>query len=39
MSLPPLVRWDYDVSPQPGSPEAALLAALRPTDWIVRPKL
>ncbi|HTR53229.1 MAG TPA: oxygen-dependent coproporphyrinogen oxidase [Kofleriaceae bacterium] len=36
MSLPPLVRWDYDISPQPGSPEAALLAALRPTSWLER---
>lgn len=24
MSLPPLVRWDYNWHPQPGSPEAAL---------------
>src|SRR5690606_1881196 len=24
MSLPPLVRWDYDWQPQPGTPEAAL---------------
>src|SRR5690625_7477930 len=24
MSLPPLVRWDYDWHPEPGSPEAAL---------------
>jgi coproporphyrinogen III oxidase len=36
MSLPPLVRWDYDVMPQPGSPEAALLAHLRPTNWLDR---
>lgn len=36
MSLPPLVRWDYDVMPQPGSPEAELLAHLRPTDWLGR---
>ena len=36
MSLPPLVRWDYDVMPQPGSPEAALLAVLRPTNWLDR---
>src|SRR5262245_58291026 len=32
MSLPPLVRWDYDVMPQPGSPEPALPSHLRPTD-------
>src|SRR5690242_6521801 len=25
MSLPPLVRWDYDVRPEPGSPEAELV--------------
>jgi coproporphyrinogen III oxidase len=36
MSLPPLVRWDYDVSPQPGSPEAELVAHLRPTPWLAR---
>jgi len=24
MSLPPLVRWDYDWHPEPGSPEAEL---------------
>ena len=34
MSLPPLVRWGYDERPAPGSPEAALLEALRaPRDW------
>jgi len=38
MSLPPLVRWDYDVMPQPGSPEAELLSYLRPTDWLGRAK-
>jgi coproporphyrinogen III oxidase len=36
MSLPPLVRWDYDVMAQPGSPEAELLTHLRPTDWLRR---
>jgi coproporphyrinogen III oxidase len=36
MSLPPLVRWDYDVMPTPGSREAELVAALRPTDWLGR---
>jgi coproporphyrinogen III oxidase len=37
MSLPPLVRWDYDVMPQPGSPEAELLAQLHsPTNWLAR---
>ena len=38
MSLPPLVRWDYDVMAQPGSPEAELLTHLRPTDWLHRSK-
>jgi coproporphyrinogen III oxidase len=36
MSLPPLARWDYDVQVAPGSREAELVAALRPTDWLVR---
>jgi coproporphyrinogen III oxidase len=34
MSLPPLVRWEYDVHPEPGSREAELLSALKPTDWL-----
>ena len=38
MSLPPMVRWDYDVMAQPGSPEAELLTHLRPTDWLGRSK-
>jgi coproporphyrinogen III oxidase len=36
MSLPPMVRWDYDVMAVPGSPEAELLSHLRPTDWLHR---
>ena len=36
MSLPPEVRWDYDVQPRTGSPESELLAALKPTDWLTR---
>jgi coproporphyrinogen III oxidase len=36
MSLPPLVRWDYDVMATPGSPEAELLTHLRPIDWLAR---
>ena len=37
MSLPPLVRWDYDVTPAPGTPEARLLDVLRaPVDWLGR---
>jgi coproporphyrinogen III oxidase len=34
MSLPPSVRWTYDRHPEPGSPEARLLDALRsPRAW------
>lgn len=34
MSLPPLVRWDYDWHPEPGSPEAELYDVfLKPADW------
>jgi coproporphyrinogen III oxidase len=36
MSLPPLVRWDYDVRPEPGSPEAQLIEHLQPIDWLER---
>jgi coproporphyrinogen III oxidase len=35
MSLPPLVRWDYDYHPAPGTPEAELLDTyLQHTDWL-----
>lgn len=35
MSLPPLVRWDYDWQPEPGSPEAELYEKfLQPRDWL-----
>jgi coproporphyrinogen III oxidase len=34
MSLPPEARWEYGNVPEPGSPEAATLEALRSrTDW------
>ena len=34
MSLPPLVRWDYDAKPAPGSPESRLTDFfLKPRDW------
>jgi len=36
MSLPPLVRWDYDVMATPGSREAELVSHLRPIDWLGR---
>jgi len=35
MSLPPLVRWDYDWHPEPGTPEARLYDIfLKPRDWL-----
>ncbi|MDJ0747983.1 MAG: oxygen-dependent coproporphyrinogen oxidase [Woeseiaceae bacterium] len=35
MSLPPMVRWEYDWQPEPGSPEDALYKDyLRPRDWL-----
>ncbi len=35
MSLPPLVRWEYDWHPDPGSPEELLYKDfLRPRDWL-----
>ncbi|MFP4541720.1 MAG: oxygen-dependent coproporphyrinogen oxidase [Opitutales bacterium] len=35
MSLPPLVRWDYEPPLEPGSAEAALARDfLRPRDWL-----
>ena len=35
MSLPPLVRWDYDWHPEPDSPESRLAADfLQPRDWL-----
>jgi coproporphyrinogen III oxidase len=35
MSLPPLVRWEYDSKPEPGTPEERLYRDfLRPRDWL-----
>jgi len=35
MSLPPLVRWEYDYQPQPNSEEARLTETfLKPRDWL-----
>lgn len=35
MSLPPLVRWEYDYKPEPGSPEARLTDYfLTDRDWL-----
>jgi coproporphyrinogen III oxidase len=33
-SMPPQVAWRYEHSPEPGSPEAALEAFLKPRDWL-----
>jgi coproporphyrinogen III oxidase len=34
MSLPPLVRWDYNYRPSPGTPEAQLYDVfLKPCEW------
>lgn len=33
MSLPPVVRWEYDYRPEPGSREAELYEYLKPRDW------
>ncbi|MGK7913696.1 MAG: oxygen-dependent coproporphyrinogen oxidase [Synechococcus sp.] len=34
MSLPPLVRWEYDYKPEPGTPEAELYDVfLKPQPW------
>jgi coproporphyrinogen III oxidase len=34
MSLPPLCRWDYDVTHPQGSAERKLLDHLKPRDWL-----
>lgn len=34
MSLPPLVRWDYNYHPEPNTAEAAAMAYLKPHDWL-----
>jgi coproporphyrinogen III oxidase len=35
MSLPPLVRWEYNWSPEPDTPEAVLYERyLKPRDWL-----
>ncbi|WP_410618907.1 oxygen-dependent coproporphyrinogen oxidase [Amycolatopsis sp. cmx-8-4] len=33
MALPPLARWEFELTPEPGSPEAALAEFLVPRDW------
>ena len=38
MSLPPVVRWQYDYRPEPGSREAELYEVyLKPRDWAEEP--
>ncbi|MDX1590811.1 MAG: oxygen-dependent coproporphyrinogen oxidase [Balneolaceae bacterium] len=35
MSLPPQVRWDYDMHPEPGTREAELIDVLKnPREWV-----
>ena len=35
MSMPPLVRWEYNWSPEPDSPEEQLTSYyLQPRDWL-----
>jgi len=34
MSLPPIVRWEYDWQPAPGSPESRLYEYLRPRNYL-----
>jgi coproporphyrinogen III oxidase len=35
MSLPPLVTWKYNYTPEAGSAEARLTGYLKPRDWLV----
>jgi coproporphyrinogen III oxidase len=37
MSLPPLVRWETQADPAPGTPEAASLPFFQPRDWSAAP--
>ena len=34
MSMPPLASWRYRHEPEPGSPEAQAVEALKPRDWL-----
>jgi len=38
MSMPPLVRWQYDYHPEPGTAEARLYDYLKPRDWLTELK-
>lgn len=33
MSMPPLARWGFDITPEPGSPESDVARFLQPHDW------
>ena len=33
MSMPPVVTWRYNWSPEPNSPEAKIYEAIKPRDW------
>ncbi|KAB2382921.1 oxygen-dependent coproporphyrinogen oxidase [Actinomadura montaniterrae] len=33
MSMPPLARWGFDITPEPGSPESDVARFLQPRDW------
>jgi coproporphyrinogen III oxidase len=34
ISMPPIVTWRYNWSPEPGSPEAQIYEAIKPRDWV-----
>ncbi len=34
MSLPPVVKWRYEWTPEPGTPEALIYEMLPPRDWV-----
>ena len=34
MSMPPIVTWRYNWSPEPNSPEAKIYEAIKPHDWV-----
>jgi len=34
MSMPPVAHWEYNHSPEPGTPEQETLALLKPIDWL-----
>jgi coproporphyrinogen III oxidase len=34
MSMPPIVTWRYNWSPEPNSPEAKIYEAIKPRDWV-----